>query len=135
MSFDEPADAIVRVLRKIGVDPQERILEFDQDPEYTACRAEELPVYFNLYARCDTDVSERAVLCCFLLEGLNEYCAAGAPHSLQSQIFDTLFDADPLHADELAYWMNTSDPDPENWWPITIWLVKCRVARAAKGKP
>ena len=28
-----------------------------------------------------------------------------------------------LHAKELAYWMNTSEPDPENWFPLTQHLL------------
>ena len=39
------------------------------------------------------------------------------------------FAAGNEHAAELAYWMDTSDPDPENWWPITSHLIWHRDAR------
>jgi hypothetical protein len=119
------------VLLKIGVDPSERLWPDDQDPEYTACRHEELPAYFELYAHGDPDLSERAVLCCFLLEGLNGLCAQGIVHPLQSAIFDALLDAGEIHATELDYWTDTSDPDAENWWPITKPLLQHRASRQA----
>jgi len=133
MPFNAPSDAIARVLRKIGVDPAERITEFCQDPEYTACRAEEVPAYFELYRGGEVDGAERAVLCCFLLEGLNDFCGQREPHDLQPHIFNALFAAGDVHAEELAYWMNTSDPDPDNWWPITAHLLKHHEARHHKG--
>ena len=112
--FNEPYNAIVRVLLKIGANPGERLDSFDQDPEYTACRVEELPAYFDLYVHGVTDPSERAVLCCFLMQGLNDLCAQGIIHPLQPAIFDALLDAGEIHASELAYWTDTSDPDSEN---------------------
>lgn len=129
MAFNQPPDAIRSVLLKLGLDPSERIFPFDQDPEYTACRAEELPAYFELYARGPTDESERAVLCCFLMAGLNDFCAEGFVHPLQAAIFDTLLGAGEVHASELAYWADTSDPDPENWWPVTAYLLEHRATR------
>lgn len=128
--FNEPSDAIVRVLLKIGADPAERLSPRDQDPEYTACRSEELPAYFELYLHGALDASERAVLCCFLLEGLNDFCSGGVPHPLQTAIFCALFDAGQLHANELAYWTDTSDSDPNNWWPITKHLLAYRASRS-----
>lgn len=133
MPFNGPVDPIEAVLRKLGIDPRERLSEFDQDPEYTACMATEVPAYFDLYQRETVTRSERAVLCCFILEGLNEYCAAGSPHSLQTQIFDSLFAAGDEHEAEIAYWMNTSDLAPDNWWPITSHLITHRNERRSRG--
>jgi hypothetical protein len=123
VSFDGNSSVIVDVLRKLGIEPQERLSELDQDPEYTACRAEETSEYFALYQRVDVTPAERAVLCCFLLVGLNDYCARGSPHPLQAAVFGGLFAAGNHHAAELAYWTDTSDPDPQNWWPITSHLL------------
>lgn len=64
--FNEPDNAIVRVLKKLGIDPHERTTECDQDPQYTACRPEELSAYFQLYTQGKIDHEERTVLCCFL---------------------------------------------------------------------
>jgi hypothetical protein len=130
LPFNKPSDAIVRVLLKVGANPADRIDEFDQDPEYTACRSEELPLYYQLYAHGALDTSEREVLCCFMLEGLNDFCSEGIAHPLQGAIFDALIDAGDLHAEELAYWSDTSDPDSENWWPITQPLLAHRALRA-----
>ena len=130
MPFNEPSDAIARVLLKIGVDPAERLSPHDQDPEYTSCRCEELPAYFDLYRLGATDPSERAVLCCFLLQGLNDFCCSGVTHPLQTAIFHALHDAGEIHADEIAYWADASDPDPENWWPLTKPLLDYRASRA-----
>lgn len=105
MPFHGPVDAIERVLRKLGLDPRKRITEFCQDPEYTACRADELPAYFELYCsagRAGLDPSERDVLCCFLLEALNDFCANGTPHDLQLRILEALFAAEEAHGDETA---------------------------------
>lgn len=126
MPFNQPSDAIARVLRKVGVDPRERITDQCQDPEYTACRTEEIPAYFELYVGVDIDEAERRVLCCFLLACLNDCCASGRPHDLQPRILDALFAAGETHADELAYWMDMSDPDSSNWWPITAHLAQHR---------
>lgn len=125
MPFHGPVHVIAHVLRKIGVDPHARISEFCQDPEYTACRAEELPLYFGLYL-ATSDSDERDLLCCFLLEGLNDFCTTGQPHHLQPRILDALFAAADAHTEELEYWMDTSDPDPENWWPISEFLAEHR---------
>lgn len=121
--FSRPARVIAGVLAKLGIDPSERMIEGDQDPEYTSCRAEEIPRYFELYTSGTLAPEEREVLCCFLLQGLNDSIQSGEAHPLQTVIFDALFDAEGLHREELAYWMNTSDPDSENWWPITAALV------------
>jgi hypothetical protein len=123
LRFDGPNRVIASVLAKLGIDPRERLTDDCQDPEYTSCRTEELPSYFQLYARGDITSEERQVLCCFLLEGLNDSIQSGTPHPLQSSIFDALFDAGDEHRAELAYWMETSDPDQANWWPITAALL------------
>ncbi len=115
---------IASVLRRLGIDPATRIGELDQDAEYTACRTDELPAYFQLYKSDGLSNEELAVLCCFLLETMNDCMGMGSPHPLQEQIMDALFDNQDLHAGELAYWMDTSDPDPEHWWPITKTLLE-----------
>lgn len=113
-----------KILRKIGQNPDERIDEFDQDPEYTSCRVEELQEYFNLYQKNSTTIKEKKVLCCFMLECLNEEIQSGRTHILQDKILTQLFKDKEMHKKELEYWMNTSDPDEENWWPITKVLLK-----------
>ena len=110
---------IAGVLTKLGIDPRERMSDHDQDAEYTACRSEEVGRYFELYARGAIDDAERSILCCFLLEGLNELIQAGTPHPQQADIFAALFAAGEIHRAELAYWMDRSDPDEESWWPIS----------------
>jgi len=122
MPYSGPRDTIVAVLVKLGIDPRERVDDSDQDVEYTACRSEEVDSYFRLYQKT-LDDNERAVLCCFLLEGLNELIQEGNPFPRQSEVLTTLVDAGEVHAAELSYWANTSDPDPENWWPITTTLL------------
>ena len=130
MPFDGPVRvAVAKVLIKLGIDPRDRLGEHDQDPEYTSCRSDEIPSYFALYAHGELEPAERAVLCCFLLEGLNELIQAGTPHPLQAAIFNALFDAEELHRVELAYWMDTSDPERENWWPITGALLAYKAGR------
>ena len=122
MPYSGSRHAIRAVLLKLGIDPLERINDGDQDPEYTACRSNELDAYFHLYQETE-DLNEHAVLCCFLLEGLNELIQGGHPHPRQPEILTALVDADEIHAAELAYWTNTSDPNPENWWPIATTLL------------
>ena len=135
MPFNAPKEAIYSVLRRLRIDPAERITERDQDPEYTACRSEEIPQYFELYSEFDLSRNERAVLCCFMLEGLNELIQNGNPHTLQDRIIDALMATDE-HAQELAYWMDTSDQDQdqENWWPITTALQRRLRARDAQDQ-
>ena len=126
MPYEGPNQAIASVLCKLGIDPHERMDESDQDAEYTACRTEEISSYFELYSRDIVDPNERAVLGCFLLEGLNECIQVGNPHPLQDGILLALFGAGEIHATEFEYWMDTSDPDEENWWPITKVLLEYR---------
>jgi hypothetical protein len=124
-----PRHAISSVLTRLGIDPRERIAEHDQDPEYTSCRAAEVDDYYNLFQSNDLDGNERQVLCCFLLEGLNELIQIGSSHPLRPVILRALFDTREVHASELAYWMDTSDPDEQNWWPITRPLLDAARAR------
>jgi hypothetical protein len=126
MGYDGPRATIELVLRKLSIDPRERMEAGDQDPEYTACRAEEIVRYFQLYKEANLTSDERAVLCCFLLQCLNDHAQDGAPHPLQEDIIASLFGADSIHSAELDYWMDTSDPDEENWWPITKALLRHR---------
>jgi hypothetical protein len=132
MPYQGPFEKIASVLRKLGIAPRERVDVFDQDAEYTACRSEEIPLYFRLYGRGSLDVDERAILCCFLLEGLNERIQAGDPHPLQEEIFAELFDAGEIHAAELAYWMDTTDRDEEDWCPITRPLLEHNARRVVR---
>jgi hypothetical protein len=78
----------------------------------------------------DVTPEERDVLCRFLLQGLNDWIQAGTPHPLQTAIFDALLEAEATHRAELAYGMDTSDPDSDNWWPITAELVRHKRARS-----
>ena len=133
MPFDKPIDAIRRVLIKVGVDPATRISEYGQDPEYTSCDPEELPAYFRLYLDRSTDADEKAVLCCFMLECLNGFCAIGTEHPLQHAIFDALLNAGDAHAAEIAYWSESDDPDTENWWPIAESIRQHKAARARRA--
>lgn len=71
MGFNGPTAVVEAVLVKLGIDPRERNLDC-QDREYTVCRSTELPLYFELYTRGPITDDERRVLCCFLLECLNE---------------------------------------------------------------
>lgn len=130
MPFDGAAHVVAKVLIKLGIDPRDRLAEHDQDAEYTSCRPAEIPSYFDLYVHGDLESEERAVLCCFLLEALNEVIQAGTSHPLQDAIFNALFDAEDVHRAELAYWMDTSDPEKENWWPITGALLQSKRARS-----
>jgi hypothetical protein len=132
MPFNKPADAIRRVLARVGIDPATRIDAYDQDPEYTSCRREELAAYFRLYQDGSIDPDERAVLCCFMLECLNDFCGEGAVHPLQEAVFDALLDAGDAHAAEIAYWSESDDPDPENWWPIAESMLEHKAARSRR---
>lgn len=137
MPFNKSTDAIRRVLARVGVDPSTRLDANDQDPEYTSCRREELAAYFLIYRDGSIDPDERAVLSCFMLESLNDFCAAGSPHPLQAAILDALLDADDTHADEIAYWSDSGDPNPGNRWPIAEHILRHRAARScqAEGAP
>lgn len=124
---------MAQVLRRLGIDPGERFSELEPDAEYTACRVEELPRYLELYGHGDLAPEERSVLCCFLLEGLNDAIQLGRAHPLQPGIFDALLDHEELHRDELAYWSGASEP--ENRSPITAALVEHRTARERSLRP
>ena len=52
---------------------------------------------------------------------------------MQSEILAALFAAGPLHHEELAYWMDTSDPDEESWWPIAKVLIEAKRHHDALG--
>lgn len=109
------------VLRLLGKDPQ-RLAPYSQDAQYLCCRVDELGEYIDLYVKQDTPDSAKHVLCCFMLQCLNSTCDAG--HPLEKRILHTLFQSRELHAEELEYWMDTSEPDEENWWPITRILLE-----------
>jgi hypothetical protein len=123
MPYEGPRSAIVTVLARVSVDPRERIDDSDQDPEYTACRSDEVDTYFAIYQDEGVDTHECAVLCCFLLQSLNDLIHTERPHPRQHEILSAIFESG-LHSQELAYWMDTSDPDQENWWPITTVLLE-----------
>lgn len=118
MPYWGPKSAIGAVLQRLGIDPTDRFDEFDQDAEYTACRVEELDAYYLLYRANNLSVDERRVLGCFMLQCLNDGIELGAAQEFQKDIIAALFADAELHGEELAYWMNVSDRDPENWWPL-----------------
>lgn len=104
----------------------------DQDAEYTSCRRTEAADYFRLYREENLTVDERAVVCCFLLESLNDCIQAGEPHPLQEPIFAALFANREIHSAELKYWMDTSDLDEDNWWPVARPLLEFERKVAAR---
>lgn len=124
-SFEFPRlEAIDSVLIKIGVDPKTRYDSVTQDHEYTTCRLEELKDYLELYEKPETTGHEKRVLGCYFLECLNEYVmSSGDGHPWQARVFRLMHQDIHIHASELAYWSNTSEPNPEHWWPITAHLL------------
>jgi hypothetical protein len=122
---------VAHVLRRLGIDPQVRFSPLDQDAQYTACRAEELPLYFDLYRSIGVSDEDKRVLCSFLLEGLNEHAMSGG-HILHDVVVHALMDDEELHREELQYWMNTGDPDEDHWWPVTKGLLRVRQQRRAR---
>ncbi len=120
-------DAVESVLAKIGIDPETRVIDGDQDYEYTTCKIEELPQYIELYEKDDTSIYEKRVLGCYFLECLNDYVQdEDAAHKLQDGAFRLLHRDTHIHESELEYWTETSDPDEENWWPITRQILNWR---------
>ncbi len=115
---------IRRVLDRLQIPAGDRLDATDQDAEYTACRSDELDRYLDLYRTHDLDDRERSVLCCFILESLNELVQDDDPHPRQQEAFRMLFSDERLHRDELRYWADRSEPDPDHWWPITAHLVQ-----------
>jgi hypothetical protein len=134
MRFNGPSETVQHVLSKLGIDPVTRIDCFDQDPQYTACRPDELPAYLSLYEDPSTDSDERAVLCSFMLEGLNDFCQEGTTHPLQQRIFDALLAKGEAHSMELAYWSESDDPDPTNWWPIAEHIRKHKATQSKTAR-
>lgn len=132
MPYSGPRDAIRSVLVKLGVEPDTRVDRYDQDPEYTACRPEEIDEYVRVLRSRDVTVPEMSVLCCFLLECLNDRIQDGSPHPHQAEIFDLLLASD-VHKHEFAYWMDTSDADAENWCPITKPLLEHAAQQRVAG--
>lgn len=124
-------EMVARVLRRLGIDPPVRFSPLDQDAQYTACRAEELPLYFDHYRSAGVSDDDKRVLCSFLLEGLNEYAMSGN-HILHDAVVHALMDDEELHREELQHWMNTDDPDEECWWPATKELLRVRRQRGDK---
>jgi hypothetical protein len=124
-------EMVARVLRQLGIDPHTRFGPLDQDAQYTAGRAEELPLYFDLYRSIGVSDEDKRVLCSFLLEGLNEHATTG-DHILHDVVVHALMDDEELHREELQYWMNTGDPDEEHWWPVTKGLLRVRQQRRAR---
>lgn len=110
-------EAVASVLRKIGVDPDTRIGWGDE--AYTACGMGEVERYLDLYFLPDTDKYEKRVLGCFLLQSLDDYrCSMDRPHTLQNLIFALLCMDETIHASEITYWSDLSDPDETAWWTI-----------------
>ncbi len=122
-------ESIRRVLKRLSIRPEDRMGPHAQDLEYTACRSDELDAYVDLYASPDLDDDERGVLCCFILESINELIQLGEPHYRQGQALNMLFSNEELHRHELEYWMDTSEPNEDNWWPITPTLLAFKKPR------
>jgi hypothetical protein len=112
-------EMVAHVLHRLGIDPHTRSGPLDQDAQYTACRAAELPLYFDLYKGTGISDDDKRVLCRFLLEGLNEYAMSGE-HILHDVVVHALMDDEELHREELHYWMNTDDPDEDHWWLYAV---------------
>ena len=107
-------EATKSVLTKVGINPDTRIGQFDQDYQYTSCKLQELEKYFSLYQLSDTTDQEKRVLGCYFLECLNEHVGASEKaHFLQNRIFQLLHQDIYIHKTELEYWGNTEDPDEE----------------------
>jgi hypothetical protein len=124
-------EMVAHVLHRLGIDPHTRFGPLDQDAQYTACRAEELPLYFDLYKNTGVSADDKRVLCSFLLEGLNEHAMSGG-HILHDAVVHVRLDDEELIREEPQYWMNTDDPDEEHWWPLTKGLLRVRQQRGAK---
>lgn len=113
------------VLEKIGITPSSRLDRYDQDPEYTTCRLEEIEKYIELYKKPDTSIYEKRVLGCYFLECMNEYIQAeNTSHLLQEEAFSLLHSDIDIHESEIAYWSDTSDPNKVHWWPIAETLAQ-----------
>ena len=118
-------DAANKILERLGVDPSTRIDEQDQDFEYTSCIVEETEQYLDLYKQESISEAEKRVLGCFLFECLNEYVHSNdKEHKLFKEIMYLLYSDEHIHKTEIEYWTNTEDPDEENWWPITSYILR-----------
>lgn len=126
-------ETIAQVLVRLGIDPSERFDAADQDAQYTACRAEELAQYFDLYNHGVLSVDEKRVLCCFMLESLNEIVYSHE-HPLHDAVINALLDDEALHKEELDYWIETDDSDESNWWPVRKGLLRVRSLRETHRK-
>ena len=113
------------ILKKMGVDPKTRLDENDQDFEYTSCRLDELDKYLDLYLQTDTSEKEKRVLGCFFLQCLNEYVSSRTKSHLNHvKIMELMYRDIRIHKSELDYWTDTKDPDKDNWWPITQYILQ-----------
>lgn len=118
-------DAATNVFEKLGVDASTRFDEKDQDFEYTSCRLEETEQYLDLYKQESTSESEKRVLGCFLFECLNEYVQNNdKQHELFKEVMHLLHRDEDIHETEIEYWTNTEEPNEENWWPITNYILR-----------
>jgi hypothetical protein len=54
-------------------------------------------------------------------------------HPLQDAVLDTLLEAGDAHAEEIAYWSESDDPDPDNWWPIAQSIIDRKAARSRRA--
>jgi len=113
------------IFRKLGIDPKTRIDEIDQDFQYTSCKLDELDKYVELYLQMDTSQKEKRVLGCFFLECLNEYVSSHTEsHLNHARIMELMYRDIEIHKAELEYWTNTEDPEKDNWWPITQYVLQ-----------
>lgn len=121
---------IAAVLAKLGVESAERMDEFDQDAQYTACHASELHAYFELYRSGKASAVDRGVLCCFIMESLNDLISERLLTDAEESILMVVLDSSE-HRAEIAYWAETSEPEPDNWWPITHAILRAKPEVAA----
>ena len=120
-------DAAASIFRKLGIDPESRFSESDQDFEYTSCKIEELGSYLDLYKEEETTNFEKRVLGCFILECLNEYILKnGEPHKLLHHALTLLENDRDIHKTELAYWASLETQNPKDWWAIAKYIRKQR---------
>ena len=86
--------------------------------------------YFELYHSGKLLDDEKRVLCCFMIESLNEF-AHSQEHRLHDIIANALFDDEALHRDVLDYWIHADNPDEANCWPVRKGLLRILNSRKA----
>ena len=93
-----------------------------QDPEFEIPVVEELPAYWSLYTASVSTLMDKRVLFSFMLECLNAEVSAGRRHALEREILAEVLRNRSLHQDQIDYWADVADPNPDHWWPIACVL-------------